>query len=96
MTMDAAAAAPEMIVLISYENRFQEGGTPEAVGREMVQALGIGRAEYGVDLFTGGCEVRIPYDERLLGAVRAWLAERGILHDISFVGGGAEEKGKPS
>ncbi len=80
------AAAPEMIVFISYENEFPDDATPEETGRALVQALGIERAEYGVDLMTGGCEVRIPYDERLLADVRAWLAERGILHDISFVG----------
>lgn len=83
----SGAVTPEMIVFISYENAFEDGKTPESVGREMVQALGIERAEYGVDLFTGGCEVRIPYDEAHLKALRDWLGERAILHDISFIGG---------
>ena len=90
MTNDTPASGaliPEMIVFISYENEFADGGAPESVGREMVQALEIERAEYGVDLFTGGCEVRIPYDENVLGEIRAWLEERAILNDISFIGG---------
>lgn len=72
----------EMIVFISYENP----GSAEALGREMVLALQIPRAEYGVDIFTGGCEVRLDHDESLLTRIRAWLTERGIIHDISFVG----------
>ena len=75
-----------MIIFISYENEFPDGGTPEETGRALVQALGIARAEYGVDLMTGGCEVRIPYNANLLADIRAWLGERAILHDISFVG----------
>jgi hypothetical protein len=90
MVTGNTAAEPEMIVFISYENEFPEGGTPEETGRDLVQALGIERAEYGVDLMTGGCEVRIPYDEGHLANIRAWLAERNILHDISFVGGRRE------
>lgn len=78
-----APVTREMIVFISYEN----GGSPEAVGREMAQALEIDAAEFGVDMFTGGCEIRLAYDEALLDKIRDWLQNRGIVHDISFVGG---------
>ena len=76
-----AAGNREMVVFISYENK----GSAETIGREMVQALEIGRAEYGVDMFTGGCEVRIPYSDSDLTRIRAWLVTRGVVYDMNLV-----------
>lgn len=73
--------AREMVVFVSYEN----AGSPQQIAREMIEALQIERPAIGVDLFTGGCEVRIGYDETRLRAIRAWLTQRAIVHDINFV-----------
>ena len=71
----------EMIVFISYENE----GVPEQIGREMVQALNVGRAEYGVDLLTGGCEVRMGFDRGLLEEIYRWLVANNIRFDFSYL-----------
>ena len=71
----------EMVVFISYENE----GSPEQMARQMVEALHIGRAEYGVDLFTGGCEVRIGFDRALLEDIYRWLVAQKIRFDFSYV-----------
>jgi hypothetical protein len=76
-----ATGAVEMVVFISYENPR----SPEATAREMVDALQIERAEFGVDLLTGGCEVRLIYHPDRLAEVRRWLLEHNVIHDISFV-----------
>jgi len=71
----------EMVVFISYENE----GSPEQMARQLVEALQIGRAEYGVDLFTGGCEVRVGFDRALLEEIYRWLVAQKIRFDFSYV-----------
>lgn len=78
--MRAPALPREMVIFISYENE----GSPERIAREMVQALNIGWAEYGVDLFTGGCEVRLGFDRALLEDIVRWLQARNIRFDLSY------------
>jgi hypothetical protein len=71
----------EMVVFISYENQV----SPEQTAREMVQALNIGRAEYGLDLFTGGCEVRTGFDRSLLEEIIYWLRARQVIFDLNYL-----------
>lgn len=71
----------EMIVFVSYENQT----SPEALARDLAESLRIEPVEMGVDMFTGGCELRTPYDASLLAEIKAFLAERRIVHDISFI-----------
>lgn len=71
----------EIVVFFSYDNPRP----PAEIAQEMVQELRIGRAERGVDLLMGGVEVRLYFDADLLTQVRAYLSERGILHDISLL-----------
>lgn len=71
----------EFTVYIGNENTER----PLLIARRMVEELHIGRAEFGVDALTGGCEVRIYHDPETLGRVRAYLQEKGILHDISVL-----------
>jgi hypothetical protein len=76
------AGAREMIVFISYENT----GSPEEIGRALIEALHLGSAALGVDLLTGACEVRFGYDPYLYNEAQAWLVSRSVLHDISLIG----------
>lgn len=80
--MTSSGLPREMVVFISYEN----DRSPEVIAQEMVKALGVGRAEYGVDLITRACEVRVGYDRALFDQIRGWLTSRGIIHDFSFLG----------
>jgi hypothetical protein len=75
----------EIVVFISYENPGPPD-LPETVGRELIAALNLGRAALGVDPLTGGCEVRFGYDPRVYEEARAWLAGRGVLHEIGTLG----------
>lgn len=81
MPRRTAAPPREMVVFVSYENE----GVPEQIARQMVQDLHIGRAEYGVDLFTGGCEVRLGFDRALLEEVYAYLRGRNLRFDFSYL-----------
>jgi autoinducer 2-degrading protein len=75
------AEREEMIVFLSYEN----DNRPEALARELARELNIEGAQFGVDMFTGGCEMRLRRDDALLERIRVWLRERAITHDVSFV-----------
>lgn len=78
-----AAGTPRlMMVFVSYENP-----SPEALAQQMMADLQIqpGAAAVGVDLLTGGCEVRLYYDPLLLAHIRAYCDERNIVHDVSFL-----------
>lgn len=71
----------EIVVFISYENERP----PAELAQEMVRALGIGRAELGVDLLTAACEVRLYYDPVVAAGVMAWLAANQVVHDVNYL-----------
>jgi hypothetical protein len=73
----------EITVFIPDENDGPR--TPLQIAREMVESLHIGRAEFGVDLLTTGCEVRMYYEPAILDGIRAFLRENCIIHDISLL-----------
>lgn len=71
----------EMILFLPNEN----GQSPLPLSEELRGILPAGRTEVGIDLLTGGVEIRLYYDAEVLAKAREWLTTRGVLYDVSFL-----------
>jgi hypothetical protein len=71
----------ELVFYIAYDEAYQ----PVDVGQKLIAALGVGRAQMGCDVLTGGVEVRVYYDESVLEHARKWLLQGNIVCDIGLL-----------
>jgi|GEM_PF-6108321 hypothetical protein len=71
----------EIVVFLPTNNPHP----PLQIGQELVQFLGVGRAEFGIDPLLGGVEVRIFYAEGLLERIREWLQKQEAVFEITFL-----------
>jgi hypothetical protein len=71
----------EMVLFLPSET----GQPPRALAAELTAALPAGRTEVGIDLLSGGVEIRLYYDLAVLAQARAWLEARDIAYDVSFL-----------
>ena len=71
----------EMVVFLPYVPETP----PRPIAEALIASLRTGRATIGEDALTGGIEIRLFYDPMILAEIRAWLAERNTVHEISFL-----------
>ncbi len=68
----------EVLVYLPFANI----APPTDLARELIGAVNTGRAEVGVDLLTGGVEIRFFYAPGLVAFVQDWAKKRGATVEV--------------
>ncbi|MBB6048254.1 hypothetical protein [Armatimonas rosea] len=79
--MDQTQELREVVVFFSYDNPTR----PRRLAEVMLAELKLPHLALGVDALTGGCELRLYYHKETLAQVQAYLHQRKIIHDISYL-----------